>query len=42
MSCEQCLRESRLNPQLTRSALQNPNAYISAPEDAMRIDLVPG
>ena len=42
MSCEQCLRESRINPQLTHPPLQNPNGYITSPEDAMQIDLVPG
>ena len=42
LSCEQCLRESRINPGLTRPPLQNPNEYITAPEDAMQIDLVPG
>ena len=42
MSCEQSLRESRINPQLTRLPLQNPNGYIVAPENAMQIDLVPG
>ena len=42
LSCEQCLRESRINPQLPRPPLQNPNEYITAPEDAMQIDLVPG
>ena len=42
LSCEQCLRESRIHPQLTRPRLQNPNEYITAPEDAMQIDLVPG
>ena len=42
MSCEQCIRESRINPRLTRPLLQNPNEYITAPEDAMQIDLVPG
>ena len=41
-SCEQCLRESRINPRLTRPPLQNPIEYITAPEDAMQIDLVPG
>ena len=41
LSCEQCLRESRTNPRLTRPPLQNPNEYITAPEDAMQIDLVP-
>ena len=42
LSCEQCLRESRSNPRLTRPPLQNPNEYITASEDAMQIDLVPG
>ena len=42
LSCEQCLRESRINPQFTHPPLQNPNEYITAPEDAMQIDLVPG
>ena len=42
LSCEQCLRESRINPRLTRPPLENPNEYITAPEDAMQIDLVPG
>ena len=42
MSCEQCLKESRINPRLTRSPLQNTNEYITAPEDAIQIDLVPG
>ena len=42
MSCEQCLRESRINLRLTRPPVQNPNEYITAPEDAKQIDLVPG
>ena len=42
MSCEKCIRELRTNPQLTRRPLQNPNEHITAPEDAMQIDLVPG
>ena len=42
MSCEQCLRETRIIPRLTRLPLQNPNEYITAPENAMQIDLVPG
>ena len=42
MSCEQCIRESRIDRSLTRPPLQNPNEYITAPEDAMQIDLVPG
>ena len=41
-SCEQCLGESRSNSRLTRTPLQNPNEYLTAPEDAMQIDLVPG
>ena len=41
MSCEQCLKKSRNNPQLTRPPLQNPNEHITVTEDA-NIDLVPG
>ena len=40
-SCEQCIRESRIDRSLTRPPLQNPNEHITAPEDAMQIDLVP-
>ena len=43
VSCEKCIRELRINPQLTRPPpLQNPNEHITAPEDAMQIDVVPG
>ena len=42
MSCEQCIIESRIDCSLTRLPLQNPNECITAPEDAMQIDLVPG
>ena len=42
MSSEQCIKESRIDRSLTRPPLQNPNEYITAPEDAMQIDLVPG
>ena len=42
LSCKQGLRESRINPRLTLLPLQNPNEYITVPEDAMQIDLVPG
>ena len=42
MSCEQCLRESRINPRLTHPPLLSPNEYITPPEDAMQTDLVPG
>ena len=41
MSCEQCIRESRIDRNLTRPPLQNPNEHITAPGDAMQIDLVP-
>ena len=40
MSCEQCIRESRIDRSLTRPPLENPNEHITAPEDAMQIDLV--
>ena len=40
-SCEQCIRESRVDRSLTRPPLQNPNGHITTPEDAMQIDLVP-
>ena len=42
MSCEQCLKELRINPRITCPPLKNPIEYISAPEDAMQSDLVPG
>ena len=41
MSCEQFTRESRSDRGFTRLPLQNPNEHITAPEDAMQIDLVP-
>ena len=41
MSCEQCIRELRIDRSVTRPPLQNPNEHITAPEDAMQIDLVP-
>ena len=41
MSCEQCIRESRIDRSLTRPPRQNPNEHITAPEIAMQIDLVP-
>ena len=40
MSCEQCIRESRMDRSLTRPSLQNLNEYITAPEDVMQTDLV--
>ena len=41
MSCQKCITESRIDPSLTRPPLQNPNEHITAPEDAIQIDLVP-
>ena len=41
MSCEQCIRESRIDHSITHTPLQNPNEHITAPEDAMQNDLVP-
>ena len=41
MSCGQRIRESRIDRSLTHLPLQNPNQHITAPEDAMQIDLVP-
>ena len=41
MSCEQCIRESRIDRSFTRPPLQNPNNHITPLEDAMQIDLVP-
>ena len=41
MSCEQCIKESRIHRSLTRPPLQNPNEHITAPEDALQIELVP-
>ena len=41
MSCEQCIRESRIDRSLARLPPQNPNKHIAAPEDDMQIDLVP-
>ena len=41
MSCEQCIRESRLNDSLTKTPLQNLSDHITAPKNAMQIDSVP-
>ena len=40
-TCEQCIRESRVDLSLTCSPLQNPKEHVTAPEDAMQFDLVP-
>ena len=41
MSCEQFIKESRIDRSLTRRPLQNLNEHNTAPEDVMQIDLVP-
>ena len=41
MSCKQGVKESRINVRLTRPPQQNPSDYMTGPEDAMQIDLVP-
>ena len=41
MSCEQCIRDSRIDSSLTDSPLQNRNEHTTVPEDAIQIDLVP-
>ena len=40
MSCEICIRDSRIDRSLNCLPLQNPSEHITAPEDAMQIDLV--
>ena len=40
ISCEQCIRESRIDRSLPHLPLQNPKEHITAPEDAMQNDLV--
>ena len=42
MSCEKRITELKINPQHTRPPLQKSNEHITALEDAMQIDLVPG
>ena len=39
--CEQFIRELRVDDRLARPALKNPSEHITAPEDAMQIELVP-
>ena len=41
ISCEQCIKESRIDDKLTRPSLQNPSDYIKASKDAIQIDLFP-
>ena len=40
MSCKQSLKGSRNNPRFTHPPLENPNYYITAPQNAMQTDLV--
>ena len=40
MSCEKCIRESRIDRTLNRFPLQSPNEHITPPEDAIQIVLV--
>ena len=40
-SFEQCIREAQIDCIVTRPSLQNTNEHITAPENAMQIDLVP-
>ena len=41
MSCEQGVRESRNDHRLSHSSLQKPNEYITVPDDATQVDLLP-
>ena len=41
VSCEQCIRESRIHHRLTTPQLQNYNEHFTAAEDAMQNHLVP-
>ena len=41
ISCEECIRESRVADIRTQPALQSPSEHITAPEDAMQTDLDP-
>ena len=41
MSCEQCIKESQIDRSFNHPPVQSPNEHITAPEDAMQIDLVP-
>ena len=41
LSCEQCFKGTRTDQTFTRLPMQNPNDYITVPEDAMQIDMLP-
>ena len=36
ISCEKCIREKRIDNSLIRPPLQNPNEFITGPEDALQ------
>ena len=40
-TCKQCITESPVETRLTRPALQKASEIITAPEDALQVDLVP-
>ena len=40
MPCEQCIRESQIDRNLTRPPLNNLNEHITTPEHAMQIHLI--
>ena len=39
-SCEQCVKESRIDNKITRSPLPNPSEQKTGPEDAMQVELL--
>ena len=39
-SCDQCVKESRINNKFKHQPLQNPNDYITGPENTNQVDLV--
>ena len=41
MSCEQCVGKSRLDNRLAGPPMQNQNAHVKRPEDAIENDLIP-
>ena len=41
MSCEECIREQRIDRNLNHPALLNPNEHITTPEDATQNALLP-
>ena len=40
MSCEKCIRESRIDGSFTRFPLQNRNEHVTVPKEAIQIDLL--